>query len=296
VDIIKNIFISPSETRLRTPWRILAQSVLFFFLLICFLLPFLSNFGQLFTGKGLLISQVAEFFAVTLSVFGARRWIDRRSVESLGFKLDRFMLVDLLSGIGISSIMIGMIYLVEVSLGWLKFNRFVWQSDSLIQVITQVAVYLITFILVGWNEEVWVRGYLLQNLAHGINLLWAVILSSIIFGALHGVNPHANLISFFGVVFAGLFLTTGYLRTRQLWLPIGLHIGWNFFEGVVFGFPVSGTETYSLIISTVNGPDIWTGGLFGPEAGLIVIPILIVGLFLVLAYSRNRESLPLTSG
>jgi membrane protease YdiL (CAAX protease family) len=296
VDIIKNIFISPSETRLRTPWRILAQSVLFFFLLICFLLPFLSNFGQLFTGKGLLLSQVAEFFAVTLSVFGARRWIDRRSVESLGFKLDRFMLVDLLSGIGISSIMIGMIYLVEVSLGWLKFNRFVWQSDSLIQVITQVAVYLITFILVGWNEEVWVRGYLLQNLAHGINLLWAVILSSIIFGALHGVNPHANLISFFGVVFAGLFLTTGYLRTRQLWLPIGLHIGWNFFEGVVFGFPVSGTETYSLIISTVNGPDIWTGGLFGPEAGLIVIPILIVGLFLVLAYSRNRESLPLTSG
>ena len=296
MDIIKNIFISPSETRLRTPWRILAQSVLFFFLLICFLLPFLSNFGQLFTGKGLLISQVAEFFAVTLSVFGARRWIDRRSVESLGFKLDRFMLVDLLSGIGISSIMIGMIYLVEVSLGWLKFNRFVWQSDSLIQVITQVAVYLITFILVGWNEEVWVRGYLLQNLAHGINLLWAVILSSIIFGALHGVNPHANLISFFGVVFAGLFLTTGYLRTRQLWLPIGLHIGWNFFEGVVFGFPVSGTETYSLIISTVNGPDIWTGGLFGPEAGLIVIPILIVGLFLVLAYSRNRESLPLTSG
>ena len=92
-----------------------------------------------------------------------------------------------------------------------------------------------------------------------------------------------------GIFFAGLFLAYGYLRTGQLWLSIGLHIGWNFFEGVIFGFPVSGLDIYRLIRHQIQGPEIWTGGAFGPEAGLIVLPALAVGSVLIYFYTRDRR-------
>ena len=119
------------------------------------------------------------------------------------------------------------------------------------------------------------RGYHLQTLASGINLFWGVLISSAIFGALHLANPNASWVAAVGIFFAGLFLALGYLRTGQLWLSIGLHIGWNFFEGVVFGFPVSGTASYPLLRIQVSGPPLWTGAAFGPEAGLIVLPAIL---------------------
>ena len=91
-----------------------------------------------------------------------------------------------------------------------------------------------------------------------------------------------------GIFFAGVFLAYGYIRTRQLWLPIGLHLGWNFFEGVGFGFPVAGlADIYKLIRIQVHGPEIWTGGALGPEAGLIVLPALLLGGFLIYLYTMT---------
>jgi membrane protease YdiL (CAAX protease family) len=85
---------------------------------------------------------------------------------------------------------------------------------------------------------------------------------------------------------AGVFLAVGYLQTKQLWLGIGLHMGWNYFEGNVFGFQVSGLDTFRLIHQTVAGPDWITGGMFGPEAGLIVLPAMALGVGLIYAYCR----------
>jgi membrane protease YdiL (CAAX protease family) len=130
--------------------------------------------------------------------------------------------------------------------------------------------FFVVFILVGWNEELLSRGYQMQNIASGTNLFWGVVLSSSVFALLHLGNPNATWVSTAGIFFAGVFLAYGYIRTKQLWLSIGLHIGWNFFEGVVFGFPVSGLDIYALTRIEVSGPELWTGGAFGPEAGLIV--------------------------
>jgi membrane protease YdiL (CAAX protease family) len=186
--------------------------------------------------------------------------------------------------------MIGLIFGFEYYMGWLTFKGFAWDYQSTLEVISHSLLYFMGFTLVGWNEELLSRGYHLQNIANGIDLKWAVFISSIIFSLLHIYNPHANWISFIGIFFAGVFLASGYIQTKQLWLPIGLHIGWNFFEGVVFGFPVSGTETYKLIIAEVNGPELWTGGLFGPEAGIVILPALAIGILLVFMYSQKRES------
>ena len=158
-------------------------------------------------------------------------------------------------------------------------------------VVSQDLLFFIIFILVGFNEEFLFRGYHLQTITSGLNLFWGLIISSIIFGGLHLGNPNATWVSAAGIFFAGLFLAYGYIRTQQLWLSIGLHLGWNFFEGVVFGFPVSGLSIYPLMNIKVSGPVAWTGGAFGPEAGLIILPALALGAILINLYTRRRLDL-----
>ena len=284
--ILAQIFLSPDEPRLRAGWRLFIQTILMF--VIGTTLGAIALFLGILDLNSLW-GQILNFIIITGSVYIARRWLDKRSFESLGLKLDRHTLLDMLTGIGITFIQMGFIYVVMLSLGWLTFEGFAWQFDPINVVITGVLSFLVVFIFVGWNEELLSRGYHLQTIASGLNLFWGVIISSAVFGLLHLGNPNATWISAAGIFFAGVFLAYGYIRTKQLWLPIGLHIGWNFFEGVGFGFPVSGlADIYKLIRIQVHGPELWTGGAFGPEAGLIVLPALLLGVLLIYLYTIRR--------
>ena len=284
--ILAQIFLSPDEPRLRAGWRLLLHTLL--------MLVFGTVIGAIALALGILDldsiwGQVLNFLIITSSVYVARRWLDKRSFESLGLKLDRHTLIDLLTGIGITFVQMGFIYVVMLSLGWLTFEGFAWEFDPVNVVVMGVLSFFVVFVFVGWNEELLSRGYHLQTIASGLNLFWGVVISSAVFGLLHLGNPNATWVSAAGIFFAGVYLAYGYIRTRQLWLPIGLHIGWNFFEGVVFGFPVSGLDIYALTRITVHGPELWTGGAFGPEAGLIVLPSLIVGAILIYLYTLKRK-------
>ena len=286
--ILAQIFLSPEEPRLRAGWRLLIQTVLYIVLQILFFIA-LSLFGPIDPSTRSIPLQILNFLATTISVFAARRWLDKRSIESLGLKLDHNTGVDVLVGIGISAVQMGFIYVVMLGLGWLTFEGFAWEVDPVAVVIGNVLLFFVIFVFVGWNEELLSRGYHLQNLASGINMFWAVVISSAVFGLLHLANPNATWVSAAGIFFAGVFLAYGYLRTKRLWLPIGLHIGWNFFEGVGFGFPVSGLDDiYRLLRIQVHGPELWTGGAFGPEAGLIVLPALILGAVLIYLFTQRR--------
>jgi membrane protease YdiL (CAAX protease family) len=255
---------------------------------ILFLLdPSILNFPLRLKPEQLLLATIGETFAITTSVFLARKFLDKQSIESLGLKLNLQALLDVLAGIGISFLQMGFIYVLMLGLDWLTFGGFAWEFDPIHVVITSSLLFFVAFMLVGWNEELLSRGYHLQTIAGGLNVFWGVMISSAIFGLLHLGNPNATWVSAAGIFFAGVYLAYGYIRTKQLWLPIGLHIGWNFFEGVVFGFPVSGLDIYALTRITVHGPELWTGGAFGPEAGLIVLPSLILGGLLIYLYTRS---------
>jgi len=293
------IFISPDEPRLRAGWRLLLQTAILGFLLGCMSVTFVvfSMLGgiialdaQDMSTEILLVLQIIQSLAFVLSVYLARRFLDKRSFESLGLKLNKQAFLGILAGIGITFIQMGFIYLLMLGLGWMTFEGFAWQADSITNVIRQTTLFLIFFMLTGWSEEILSRGYHLQTLTSGLNLFWGVFLSSAIFGLLHFYNPGATWVSTFGIFIAGLFFAYAYVRTKQLWLPIGLHIGWNFFEGVVFGFPVSGLDIYALTRIEVTGPELWTGGAFGPEAGLILLPSLVVGAGLIYWFTRNRKA------
>ncbi len=282
------IFFSAEEHRLRAGWRLLIQTLLL--LVFATIIGSVGIFIGSFLNESLTIiwDQIIEFLIFTSSVYVARRWLDKRSFESLGLKLDGQTFIDILAGIGISFVQMGFIYVLMVGLGWLTFQGFAWQFDPINVVIIGVITFLIAFILGAWNEELLSRGYHLQTIASGTNLFWGVVISSSVFGLLHVFNPGATWVSTAGIFFAGVYLAYGYIRTKQLWLSIGLHMGWNFFEGVVFGFPVSGLNVYHLSRVTVHGPELWTGGAFGPEAGLIVLPSLVLGVSLIYIYTRKR--------
>ncbi len=145
---------------------------------------------------------------------------------------------------------------------------------------------------VGWSEELAFRGYLLQNMRDGMGLFWAVLISCILYGLLHMSNPNSTVLSGLLIAGFGFLRIFGWLRTGQLWFSMGMHVGWNFFQGPLMGFPVSGMETESVITLTVTGPEWLTGGSFGPEAGLLILPVILVGLFFMYWWTVNRKHIP----
>jgi membrane protease YdiL (CAAX protease family) len=283
------VFISPSERRLRAGWRILLQTIMLGIFLCIVAFPVLWFAPEKSQTWLMFFSTLAECFAITISIIYARRFLDKRSFVSLGLTPNKQAVIDIFAGIAIAFVMMTSIYAVALGMRWITFEGFAWQSDGLAFSAGQSLLWLLIFIMVGWQEELFSRGYLLLNLKDGLNLIWAVVLSSLAFALLHVLNPGADWVSSLGILLAGLFLAFGYVMTRQLWLPIGLHIGWNLFEGVVFGFPVSGLNTYALIRIHISGSTLWTGGVFGPEAGLLILPALVLGTGLVYIYARHSR-------
>ncbi len=294
---IERLIYSPEERRLRAGWRLAVHSILTFLLslpftvLLALVIVMLRVLGQeqLLQGFTPALAIIAVP-AVVLSTWIARRFIDRRSFQSLGFQVDRRTLLDLGVGFAIPGLLFGLIFVFDSSMGWLRLEAWRWQSDGVLATLAFLGLGLFVFIAVGFYEELLYRGYYLVNLQEGLNLGWAVALTSAAFAAGHLLNPSASLTSTGGLLAAGLYLAYARIRSGSLWLPIGLHIGWNFFEGTIFGYPVSGLNAQGLLLQRVEGPEWLTGGAFGPEAGGILLPVLAIGAGLVFLYTQGRHS------
>jgi hypothetical protein len=283
--------LSADENRPRAGWRLLTQQLIMlaFTILLLFIIVLVLQFiGQESLTNNLILSQAVFLIAVTLSIYVARGWIDRRSWVSLGLKWDEAARQDLVFGTLIAGALMAFIFVVELATGWLAWAGFAWESVPAAELLRAVLSALIAFVAVAWTEELLTRGYLLQNIAEGTNLKVGVLLSSLYFAVLHASNPNVSWIAIVGLLVSGLFLAYSYVRTRTLWLAMGLHFGWNFFQNTVFGFPVSGLDAPGLMVHEAVGPELITGGAFGPEAGLILLPALGLGAALVYWYTQGR--------
>ena len=152
-----------------------------------------------------------------------------------------------------------------------------------------LAKALFLFLVVAVGEEVLFRGIVFRLLDQQWGTVAALILSALIFGFVHITNSNATVWSSVAIaVEAGLLLGAAYKWAGNLWLPIGIHWAWNFFQGPIFGFAVSGNDTRSLIKPVIEGSDWLTGGSFGAEAS---IPAFVTGLVftvLFLYWMRKR--------
>jgi hypothetical protein len=124
------------------------------------------------------------------------------------------------------------------------------------------------------GEEIVFRGVVYRRLEERIGTTIALVVSAAAFGLVHAGNPGANWASTLAIALeSGVLLGLAYAATRSLWLPIGLHLGWNFTEGGIFSAAVSGREYSGLVNASLSGPPLITGGAFGPEASLAALVV-----------------------
>jgi membrane protease YdiL (CAAX protease family) len=127
--------------------------------------------------------------------------------------------------------------------------------------------------------EIAFRGYPFQRLVEAIGPTMATVLMTVVYALTQLHNPSLNSAGVMTSILAGWLLSMGYLRTRALWLPWGLHFAWNASMGALFGLPISGITNFSPVIQSSTAGPLWlTGGEYGPEGGLIAAIVLIVGL------------------
>jgi membrane protease YdiL (CAAX protease family) len=148
-------------------------------------------------------------------------------------------------------------------------------------------------------EELSFRGYPFQKLTEAFGAFWAVVFLSALFGAVHLGNPDAQGFlswGFFNTLGVGLLFALARIRTGSLWFSVGLHFGWNLFQGAVFGLPVSGLRDFSTVVTaTVHGSEALTGGAYGPEASATCAIVLVIALplLVMLTSSPNIQHRPL---
>lgn len=279
--------------RLRALWRLalflLSRS------LMLMGLGALATLLHLWDAAPALVSVSISALATLLPAYLCARWLDRRSHRALGLPPSRINWAEFGLGLALGAVMMALAAGVGLACGWLRPSA-VWAGYA---GPASAALPLVVWLLVGVHEEVWARGYLLANLAEGLNVRWlsprwALLLAwvgtSAYFGLLHADNPSASLTSTLAIVAAGLLLGLGVILTGRLGLAVGVHIAWNLFQGTVFGLPVSGyrLSPFSLLRLEAVGPSLWTGGAFGPEAGLLGALGLLTGLAGTVLIARRR--------
>jgi membrane protease YdiL (CAAX protease family) len=234
------------------------------------------------SGTATLAVAAATALATVLSVWIMRRYFDGPALLDLGLRRRPGWLADVVFGLVLGPLMFGAILLLLVALGWASIERGTIDLAGLV-------VAFATFVLVAFSEEVFSRGWVLQVLERGRGTRVAVIGSAAIFALLHAFNPGFGLTALLGLFLAGLLFAQAYVVTRQLWLPMALHLSWNFSEGPLFGFPVSGLPGEGLLEVKLSGPDLVTGGAFGPEAGLVVVFGIALASLAIYRLGRRRS-------
>lgn len=215
------------------------------------------------------------------------RVVEGRPLRDVGFGA-RHLARDMAGGFALAGLTMGAIMGIMALFGWYRVTGFAWNGQA-------VALVLVSYFFTGLVEEVAMRGVLFRIVEESLGSWISLGLSALIFGLMHLGNENASLTAALAIsVEAGVLFAAAYMLTRSLWLAIGLHWGWNFFQGPVFGAPVSGGAGYSILHAGVNGPAVATGGAFGPEAGLVALAVGTgVGLWLlVLAARRGQVAAP----
>jgi membrane protease YdiL (CAAX protease family) len=232
---------------------------------------------------GVLAMLAAALLATSILVAG----VERRPLASVGLPTGAPALVALGRGAVMGCVLIGGAVLAMAIPGWVTW-RATTGGGSII-----LAGGSLGLLLAGaaFVEELLFRGYPFQLLERRFGAVTAIAATSVAFSALHAANPNAAALPLVNITLAGVLLAVAYLRTRSLWFATGVHFGWNWIMGVS-ELSVSGLEmTMPGFDPIVRGPDLLTGGQFGPEGGLLVTAMSLLGIWWLWRFEPAGESL-----
>lgn len=272
-----------ADGRLRAGWRLL---------LFVTLLPFAYLIAAGVASMAFrepTLAMRAAILSVTAAVptWVMMRWLERQSFLAVGITVQRQSLREAGTGLIGGVLLAGSVAGIEWAAGAITF-----QASGTGAADAGAALVAMTLLLAvsAATEELLFRGYAFQRLVEGSNAWAAIAVSSLIFGWLHASNPHATRLSVVNTILAGVLLSLCYLKTRALWLQIGVHFSWNWTVAMA-GLPVSGLTLVPMPWRAVASARLtWLhGGDYGPEGGAIATFVLALGVVYLTWKLREKQ-------
>lgn len=250
----------------------------------------LLNVPLFFNNQNLLslLITLFSFAFISLLIFFRVKVIEKRSLSSIGFNKNNWLKKYSL-GFLIGLVMMSIIVLILLLFGYITVEKNPIQPVG-VSAISSVLVILFGWIIQGATEEIVTRGWLLNVLSTKYNIGVGLLISSTLFGLMHLTNPNVNYIAVINIILVGLFYGLYVIKTNDLWSVCGMHSAWNFAQGNIFGFEVSGLDISvgTLIDLNLVENDFITGGVFGPEASIVATFVLLLSIIILLFINNTN--------
>lgn len=296
---MKSIFIN-NEKQIRSGWKIVLViciefSIVFGLSMILGIIDFIMHSStDLQKGNDMEVMLIYTAIAVLQEIIPiiicVVLWkvLDKKGLDELGLTKFTRDWKKFVAGLAIGAISLTTVAIILILTGSSVLNGNLSKPNLSLSLIFSLIIY----ISVGFSEEILCRGYFLSVLKQCKRKWIPYVGSSVIFSLLHSLNPGISLIAYINLFLFGLFLAYVVYKTKNLWIGIGIHITWNFFQGNVFGFLVSGNNELSKSIYHLEKSkyEIINGGAFGPEGGLAVTIILLVLILLTYKILSDKFS------
>lgn len=223
--------------------------------------------------------EYSMIFFMLIILYFCMKYIDKEKFTSIGLDFSG-RLEEFIFGIFLGLIIMAFAFSTLILFGEIVFERVMIDFNK-------IMMSIILFIGVSFFEEVIFRGYMLKNLMQSFNPFVSLFISSTLFCLIHSSNPNVNYLGLINIFLAGYFLGISYVYTKNLWFPFALHFSWNFFQSM-FGFNVSGLDSYSIIDFSTPKNNFFNGGEFGFESSIISIVVLILGSIIIWNYFKKN--------
>lgn len=230
--------------------------------------------------KGRAIIGVFGLIATLIVVFLFRKYSDLQSISSMGFPI-KGKSKDLIWGLLIAAIILSIGTIILTLNKGISIVGFNFDTNNF-------AYGFLLFITVALSEEILCRGYILNNLMGTMNKYAALAISSTIFALMHAFNSNLSWFGMLDLFIAGILLGSTYIYTKNLWFPISFHLFWNFIQGCVFDYNVSGLNVHSIFEFDMPIKNSFNGGDFGFE-GSWLCTLLNAFAILIILYYYNRQ-------
>jgi Predicted metal-dependent membrane protease len=251
--------------------------------IVMLMMPAKNDSSDAVLNQDFVVILLSAVLAIGLSA-GFRKFVDRRSVESMGFQWRRYQhhaAVGFLLGPALLGVGTLILYFTK-SLQW---NNVQFHAGDLF-------ISLVLMMLVALGEEMVFRGYVLRNLMKSLNKWVALAITALLFSLAHIGNPGITAPAVINLFLGGVLLGMNYIYTRNLWFALMFHLSWNYLQGPVLGYAISGVPLQSVLEVEMRGPGWVTGGAFGFEGSVVATGVMVVAIGLLYwVYERkyNRE-------